>query len=218
MGGIRMTEKARPQRYKDFVPLVFKGTTESAWLWHRKALALREAAKVLWSNYAPYAELVAAAVHVTTSKPPARSGARNKRIDQNMVVAKLGTGDIAIMLAGMALEAVVKAVLAEQGKLKVNGDRLKRKLADHALKQHFKRAGISVTDTQCRALDLFAQHVRWRGRYPAPVGAKELISEHGKGMEWQRGKREPDPVLWPEFLPLFKLAEKSLNRCNTSAK
>jgi hypothetical protein len=127
--------------------------------------------------------------------------------------AKPGIGDVALMLAGMALENIIKAVLAKQGMIKLKGEgqdrQLDKMVACHKLDRLIDNAEIEVDDDQRRTLELLSEHVEWKGRYPTPIKAQCLSDRHKKGMQRQR-QVGWDPDLWPAFLDLFALAEKRL--------
>lgn len=203
-----MTEEP-PKRYRDIAPQQFKCIIGAPWLWHRKASALKGAASVLWADYEQHAAARSAILAGgVTSKPPAQRTEKGTR-NAETLMSKLDMGDVALMLAGMALENMAKAVLAKQGKLELNGSKLKSKVATHKLRKHFKDADITLNQEQARTLDLLEKYVQWRGRYHAPIGSDDMVRENEQGMKWQR-ENDADPDLWQEFLTLFALAEKRL--------
>lgn len=180
-----MTANEGPAKYEDRAPDDFKLFAQTDWFWCCKASDLKAAAAILWADCENHA----------------------------ILKAEPGTGDAALMLAGMALENMVKAVLAKQGKIEVKGEgperRLGRMVACHKLDKLFDNAEIKVDADQRRALELLSEYVEWKGRYPTPVKARGLIDRHQEGMRRQK-EVGWDPDLWPAFLDLFVLAEKSL--------
>lgn len=90
-------------------------------------------------------------------------------------------GRVYRMLAGMALEALLKALLvaqvAEDQRTTVFPDRLKT----HNLRVLCDRLKINLTDDQRMCIENLTDHIVWTGRYPVPLEPAKF----GSYTHWQ---------------------------------
>ena len=81
-----------------------------------------------------------------------------------------------MMLTGFALENAVKALLVKnRPELVKRGKRLRWPDDGHNLRSLFDEARVSFSATEGDLLDRLTEFVRWRGRYPSPLGAEDLM-------------------------------------------
>lgn len=74
-----------------------------------------------------------------------------------------------LMLAGMMLEALAKAVLISRKQ-----HQLLRKHTKHSLRRLIKAVGVGLNQAEAAHLDNLSHYLRWAGRYPVPLSSKEL--------------------------------------------
>lgn len=125
------------------------GCTE-AHLWLTKAGELLKSANLLWQQFL---EDLAAFQ-------------KGERIEEPFI------GSTALMLYGLAVENLLKAGLAHQGKaVTVTGS---FGLKSHELASLAEQLGLSVTDVEAELLERLEAFVSWAGRYPIPLIAQDL--------------------------------------------
>lgn len=82
----------------------------------------------------------------------------------------------AMMLTGMMLEAIAKAVLI--GK---SGPTILKTHGNHKLRKLVKSTGLALNANEEHTLDVLTHFVRWAGRYPAPWKAEEMTVTDAQG-------------------------------------
>lgn len=100
--------------------------------------------------------------------------------------------DIYYMLVGFALENYLKAAIVQRSIMTrtfLQPDRLDEFLNNHDIGELFSRAGLTVESRRYRPdFDYLTECIRWRGRYPVPVTAKEIGGSLGYSISRQGNK------------------------------
>jgi hypothetical protein len=190
--------------YEERLPEIYEAHANWWARWRERAWALRASAKLVWKRLTEAAKDIVQRVarRGVTSRAPSRQPRPPKLADDSGFVACL-QGRVAVMLMGMALEAVIKAViLADQGKITDEG-KLQGSLKRHALRELFKRAGIRLDASEKHQLDMFRRHIEWEGRYPAPTNDRGLCFADGR-----HSAHHVTPTTWDDFSSLFDKAER----------
>lgn len=94
----------------------------------------------------------------------------------------LHVGASFLMLAGFAIEALLKGVLIARDPTAVSDGGLPRWLLTHNLASLMKRANVPLTEDETELVQRLAEAVQWRGRYPVPRRACELPDSHSVGL------------------------------------
>ena len=94
----------------------------------------------------------------------------------------LHVGAAFLMLAGFAIEALLKGIVIARDPSTVSDGRFPKWLLNHDLARLMKRANVSLTEDEAQLVRRLAEAVQWRGRYPVPRHAGELPDSHGIGI------------------------------------
>jgi len=86
------------------------------------------------------------------------------------------------MLAGFAIEALLKGILIARDQSTVSDGRFPNWLLNHNLAGLMKRANVPLTEDETDLVQRLAEAVQWRGRYPVPRRADELPDSHSVGL------------------------------------
>jgi hypothetical protein len=173
--------------------------------WYNKASDLRGAAGAIWASMR---EPEFAAV-------PERLG-----LDRSFSFS-VACGSSYLMLCGLALELLLKAIIIEKG--------VKLKKPTHTLPTLWKKAGLESTETQNGLLRILTEAIIWDGRYPTPLPKKEMNYYEIQELELkflftplgeESDFREPNGALsWESFNQLLwaqalkaQLPDPTLNR------
>jgi hypothetical protein len=92
-----------------------------------------------------------------------------------------GTGQVFLMLAGLAIENLAKALLVHRKLVSVTKGSITRKdLQAHGVETLLGRAGVKLSKEERRLIRRLDKAVEWSGRYPVPLTATTLTtqSEH----------------------------------------
>jgi len=113
------------------------------------------------------------------------------------------TRPVYLMLCGLSLELVYKAILVTLGK---------EPPARHDLCQLSAAAGIAITPQQKQLLSLLTESIYWAGRYPTPASNRhkaiddlatiyrELVyDQRALGASSVLHTKDPDPLGWQAF-------------------
>ncbi|MEK8018399.1 MAG: hypothetical protein VSS75_016135 [Candidatus Parabeggiatoa sp.] len=83
-------------------------------------------------------------------------------------------GSVAMMLYGLSIENLLKAVLIKKGDaFKENG---KFKYAHHCLLDLIKKADIGITEKERLLLEKLEKFILWAGRYPLPFNVEDKLN------------------------------------------
>ena len=135
---------------KKFANELYRLGCSEAHLWLAKATELLKAARLLWQQF-----LDDLAVFQ-----------KGEQLEEPFV------GGPALMLYGLAVENLLKAGLAHQGKA-VNGNGAFG-LKSHGLVDLADQLGLSCTPAEIELLEKLETFVLWAGRYPIPLVAQDL--------------------------------------------
>jgi hypothetical protein len=91
-------------------------------------------------------------------------------------------GGVFLMLAGFAIEALLKGILIAGNPTTVSQGRLPKWLLNHDLAGLMQRANVRLTEAEAELLRRLTEAVQWRGRYPVPRHAGELPDSHSVGI------------------------------------
>ena len=86
------------------------------------------------------------------------------------------------MLAGFAIEALLKGIMIADNPSTVSDGRLPKWLLTHELAGLMKRAEVPLTEDEAELIRRLAEAVQWRGRYPVPRHAEALPDSHSVGI------------------------------------
>jgi hypothetical protein len=117
--------------------------------WFNKASDLRGSAGAIWASmYEP-----------AFAPVPKRLGLGSS------FSFSIACGSVYLMLCGMALEALLKAIIIEKGY---------KPEFTHDLPAHWKKAGLKATKNQLGLLTILSEAIYWDGRYPIPKKRKNF--------------------------------------------
>jgi hypothetical protein len=88
------------------------------------------------------------------------------------------TGRVFFLLAGLAIENLVKGLLVQRLSFGSNFTSLPRELKGHGIKERLRRLRINLSPEEEQLVRRFEIAVTWAGRYPVPRDADEM---HGTG-------------------------------------
>ncbi|MCX5734999.1 MAG: hypothetical protein NTW68_11825 [candidate division NC10 bacterium] len=94
----------------------------------------------------------------------------------------LHVGAVFLMLAGFAIEALLKGIVLAGNPSTVSHGRLPKWLLNHDLSGLMQRANVPLTGDEDELLRRLVEAVQWRGRYPVPRHAGELPDSHSVGI------------------------------------
>lgn len=135
---------------KHFSHEKYEDACSDPFMWIRKAVELRKAADVVWADFLSTLE------------------AFQKSDD----LENPFTGQVAIMLYGLAIENHLKAGLVAAGKGKNSSGEFNiksHKIIDLAIK-----LGLQCSPEEYELLERLEHHITWAGRYPIPLDVKDL--------------------------------------------
>jgi hypothetical protein len=143
-------EKPLPQPY-DVLTYNSIGMNPTLWLWHSKGH--HSAALVLWN------------VH------------RRAKSERSIAATDRFNRALALMLAGYAVETLMKMILIEAHLRTVDFPPSHTKLTDyiprtHSLSDLAKKAHVRTNRSDRKVLDQLTEYVVWAGKYPTPVKAE----------------------------------------------
>ena len=82
-----------------------------------------------------------------------------------------------MLLAGLAIENCVKAVIVAKGQLKFTKGALPKELNSHDLCRLFSRVGIDLSEADVLLVSRSAEAIKWKGRYAVPRRASDISDE-----------------------------------------
>lgn len=146
------------------------GFLSAAWWrsWVGTADTMRKSARVLWVLY-------------------------QKERDRQLSLGTLANGQsfdldyewVALMLMGMALENLLKAVLLVRDPSLVGKRKISNKLKTHDLLRLFAHVGIELKNaSEIQYVETLTRFVEWQGRYPGPIDAKNMGPVFRLGGNW----------------------------------
>lgn len=123
----------------------------------------------------------------------------------NQLLADMSIRQVAFMLAGFAIENVLKGIRVQQynGEKQVSdGDpRIKSLTGTHNLSKLATDAGLTVSSEEKKLLVKLTDRILWSGRYPRPKRPEDFLKE-----DPDTGCPEiatSSPSDWPCFVALF---------------
>lgn len=126
-------------------------------LWVGSAYTLRLSAQALWKIY--------------DSEIQRAREMGDKAVGQSFEIEHETT---AMMLMGMALEALLKGCLVAKNPSLVKSREIDKKLKTHDLVRLFWDAGIALNEQERRFCATLTTYIVWLGRYPIPVEAGKV--------------------------------------------
>ncbi len=135
---------------KHFANELYRLGCSEAYLWLLKAAELLKSANLLWQQYLD--DLAAFQ--------------KGERIEEPFI------GGTALMLYGLAVENLLKAGLAHQGKAATASGAFG--LKSHVLLSLGEQLGLSLSTIEAELLERLEAFVSWAGRYPMPLVAQDL--------------------------------------------
>ena len=145
----------------------FERAAQSPMTWVRSARRLKLAAEAIWD------------LHKTELN---KTGLNLER------TGGLGLGPVCLLLAGLAIEGLAKAVIVQQQRPKIKDGRLPRWILGHRISALLRQANIKLDASEQQLVRRLEISVLWAGRYPVPKRAADM--ELGKAI-W-----EQDPNLF----------------------
>jgi hypothetical protein len=96
-------------------------------------------------------------------------------------------GYVAMMLAGLTLENLAKAlVIRWEGLRSTSPGRLPKHLKEHGVRNYLSRGEFQLSDEEQELVERFELFVRWAGRYPVPQHAQGYGKVLAKGSDIQK--------------------------------
>jgi hypothetical protein len=89
----------------------------------------------------------------------------------------LHVGAAFFMLAGFAIEALLKGIVIAGDPSTVSNGQFPKWLLNHDLARLMKRANVPIREDETQLVCRLAEAVQWRGRYPVLRHAGEMISD-----------------------------------------
>lgn len=132
---------------------------------------------------------------------------QNGTPEAQQLISESSMSPIAYMLAGFAIENVLKGLIIQQINAEpstIDGDvRLRKLTTTHDLTQLAKDAGIDPEDAVAELLSTLTEFLVWVGRYPRPRKLKDYMKEPDPLI----GRKTRDPSTsdnqWLVFVRLF---------------
>ena len=116
---------------------------------------------------------------------------------------------VSIMLAGLAIENLVKGVIAkEKGFLNTRGE---IKAPRHNLIKLFQTISFSLSPDEIKVLSVVTQYVMWAGRYPIPKKADQLPQSGLLTRAGRNHKKSSEGVWIIDELSEFKIEPDIFN-------
>jgi hypothetical protein len=91
------------------------------------------------------------------------------------VVAHLSTGRVFFLLAGLAIENLVKGLIVQRTHVKINRRSLPRELRGHGIAARLRRLDIKLSSDEEKLVRRLEIAVSWAGRYPVPLDAARML-------------------------------------------
>jgi hypothetical protein len=93
-----------------------------------------------------------------------------------------GSGQVFLMLGGLAIENLAKGLLIHSDKVKVTRGQITRAdLLGHGAKDLLTRAGVTLSAKETEFVARLDKAVLWSGRYPMPTRAENFVVERAHG-------------------------------------
>jgi len=129
---------------------IFEKRKELAIYWYNKASDLRGSAGALWASM---------------------DDPRSNEIVEQLGLGtgfsmKAATSPVYLMLCGMSLELLYKAIVVAKGE--------KPNTNSHKLTDLASNAGVSLTEQEVGLLEILSESIIWDGRYPVPKEQKHI--------------------------------------------
>jgi hypothetical protein len=195
------------QQYAKTASLLYETLGNSPSEWQRKAEELHYGAKLLWNCFLGASESLQQVIskYGVTSKRPALKETGAALTANNDFTLRLAQKNVATMLMGMALEAIIKAVLTLKKRRVTNQGKLEKALKKHSLSEFFGQAGIRLSTGERDQLNMFKKYVEWGGRYPVPTDDHRLCQE--RFADGSRPGHRVTNKTWDDFEALFGKAK-----------
>jgi hypothetical protein len=82
--------------------------------------------------------------------------------------------ETALMLSGLALENLLKAIIVSRDGASFSDDRLPKELDDHNLGRPLSRSRVDLSDFERHLAERLHHAVMWSGRYPIPKSPTQM--------------------------------------------
>lgn len=99
--------------------------------------------------------------------------------DRKAAVSDFYKGPVYMLLAGLAVETVLKGILVGQNPHLVEKQKLSKKLLGHDIKELYRRAMFPKVQFKYELLERLENYVKTFGRYPVTI-TKQNMSKMGK--------------------------------------
>jgi hypothetical protein len=155
----RKSKKARPIEGQALRTLQdrFIKIANSPAQWRRSAQSLRDGASVILDSIRGAAMESAPTIPITAR-----------------IATHVGRRSVFLLLAGLAIENLVKGLFVQRGHVTTTSSQLAGELGGHPIRWRLRRMGISLTPREERLLDRLEAAVSWQGKYPVPTKATKL--------------------------------------------
>jgi hypothetical protein len=155
--GARKSNKARPiEGPPGAVQDRFIKIANSPAHWRRSAESLRDGANVILDSIRAAAMESAPTIPITAR-----------------IATHVGRRGVCLLLAGLAIENLVKGLFVQRGHVKTTSSQLAGEVGGHPIRWRLGRMEISLTPSEERLLDRL-EAAMWQGRYPVPTEATKL--------------------------------------------
>ncbi len=143
--------------------------------WLLEGRFLQQAAEVLWSaSDQDYREFISRSEQVQRTSPG--GGSVETKDLKNLEVFR-----VYMLVAGLAIENMIKAIIVKNDPSLIERDKLDGKLDSHDLPGLFREAKVRMSPDEESYLKLLSGHVVWAGRYPVSKTWEDMVL-------WEGGK------------------------------
>jgi len=146
----------------DYYKRDFENRAEWPLSWYSMALVLIRAAELIWKQ-------------VEQDKALLMAGKRPATLREGTLVPKLPVHEPFMLLAGLALENLAKAIISKEHDMLDAKGRLKKQWKTHGLLKLIEKAGVNLEKKELRLAQDLEQFIEWSGRYPCPLDYMGLL-------------------------------------------
>jgi hypothetical protein len=193
-----MTETDPETEEADRLRREFEEVGRSPLSWVISGNALLSAADLAYARYLRASEL-RNQLQIRWPATDPTAAARPLSPEEVALLPDSQLGPVAIMLVGLALENLAKAILigAEPGLVQgVTG--ILAPIKSHSLEDLIRRADVVSSKEELIALQIVERFVVWAGRYPVPTQAVLPRLARMTGGRWARHQLAPITLLWDQ--------------------
>lgn len=188
-----------PDEEKDRLGWEFELLGQGAFNWVLSASALLRSADLVYGRYIAAAE-IQSSLYFRDSAGIPRAVERPPSQKEVLLLPDTSLGPVALMLLGLALENLAKALLVQASPALVTRDDgiEKQRLKGHHLDTLIDACDRVVDEKERKALRVLSQYCIWAGRYPIPtkpVSPTQAADSHGY---WARHQLGAPASLWKD--------------------